>query len=119
MPWKARSVMDAKLTFIADCLRGEEPMTVLCERYGISRETGYVWKRRYETEGAQGLEERSRAPHVHGTATPAELVVRLIEARKRKPYWGPKKLWRSWRRKLLSWRGRRRVRQARCCAVRG
>jgi len=92
MPWKAHSVMDAKLMFIADCLRGEEPMTVLCERYGISRETGYVWKRRYTAEGASGLEERSRAPRVHGQATPAELVVRLIEARKRKPYWGPKKL---------------------------
>jgi putative transposase len=92
MPWKALSVMDAKLMFIADCLCGEEPMTVLCERYGISRETGYVWKRRYESEGVKGLAERSRAPHVHGQATPAELVVRIIEARKRKPYWGPKKL---------------------------
>jgi hypothetical protein len=29
MPWKAH-------LFIADCLRGEEPMAVLCERYGIS-----------------------------------------------------------------------------------
>jgi transposase InsO family protein len=84
--------MDAKLMFIADCLREEEPMTVLCERYGISRETGYVWKRRYAAEGAKGLEERSRAPHMHGHATPAALVARIIEARQRKPYWGPKKL---------------------------
>src|SRR5579872_460205 len=92
MPWKVQSAMDEKLEFIADCLRGDEPMTVLCERYGISRETGYVWKRRYETEGARGLEERSRAPHRHGLATPAGQVVRIIEARRRKPYWGPKKL---------------------------
>jgi transposase InsO family protein len=84
--------MDEKLRFIADCLNHEAPMTVLCERYGISRETGHKWKRRYEAEGAKGLEERSRAPHTHGNATPAELVVRIIEARKRKPYWGPKKL---------------------------
>lgn len=92
MPWKEMSVMDAKLLFIGDCLRGEEPMTLLCERYGISRETGYVWRRRYEAEGPAGLLERSRAPHRHGTATPAELVVRIIEARRRKPHWGPKKL---------------------------
>jgi transposase InsO family protein len=84
--------MDEKVHFISECLGGEEPMTVLCERYGISRETGYLWKRRYGLEGAKGLEERSRAPHQHGRATSAELVVRLIEARKRKPYWGPKKL---------------------------
>ena len=92
MPWKERSVMDEKLQFIADCLRGDETMTVLCEHYGISRQTGYVWKRRYQAQGLSGLEERSRAPHRHGTATPAELVVRIIEARKRKPHWGPKKL---------------------------
>jgi transposase InsO family protein len=92
MPWKDLTVMEAKVEFIADCLRGEAPMTVLCERYGISRETGYYWKRRFELEGARGLEERSRAPHHPGRATPAELVVALIEARKRKPYWGPKKL---------------------------
>lgn len=92
MPWKATSVLNEKLMFIADCLRDEAPMTVLCERYGISRETGYVWRRRYAAEGAAGLEERSRAPHAHGAATPAALVVRIIEARRRKPYWGPKKL---------------------------
>jgi putative transposase len=92
MPWKATSVMDAKLQFVGDCLSAEEPMTVVCERYGISRQTGYLWKHRFALEGAKGLEERSRAPHHHGRATPAELVVALIEARKRKPYWGPRKL---------------------------
>jgi transposase InsO family protein len=84
--------MDEKVMFIADCLRDEEPMTVLCERYGISRETGYVWRRRYQAAGVAGLEELSRAPHRHGASTPADLVVRIIEARKRRPYWGPKKL---------------------------
>jgi putative transposase len=92
MPWKVTSVMDEKVMFIADCLRDEEPMTVLCERYGISRETGYVWRRRYHADGVAGLVELSRAPHRHGASTPAALVVRIIEARKRRPYWGPKKL---------------------------
>lgn len=92
MPWKVTSVVDEKVMFIADCLRDEEPMTVLCERYGISRETGYVWRRRYAAEGAAGLEERSRAPHRHWATTSAELVVRIIALRQRKPYWGPKKL---------------------------
>ena len=92
MPWTVSCVMDQKVMFVADCLGGETPMTVLCERYGISRETGYVWKRRFEAEGPAGLEERSRAPVRHGRATSAELVLRLIEARRRWPYWGPKKL---------------------------
>ena len=67
-------------------------MTALCERYGISRQTGYVLKERFLAEGPNGLVERSRAPLQHGLATPAGLVVRLIEARKRWPHWGPKKL---------------------------
>jgi transposase InsO family protein len=84
--------MDQKMMFVSDCLRGDEPMTVLCERYGISRQTGYVLKRRYLAEGPSGLVERSRAPHHHGHATGAEVIARLIELRRRKPYWGPKKL---------------------------
>jgi transposase InsO family protein len=92
MPWEETSVMDQKMMFIADCLRGDEPMTVLCERHGISRQTGYVLKRRYLAEGLAGLTERSRAPHRHGQTTGAETVARLVELRKRKPYWGPKKL---------------------------
>lgn len=92
MPWSVSSVREQKLLFVADCLREEASMTVLCERYGISRETGYVWKRRFLLEGPGGLEERSRAPLRHGRETPAELVVRLIEARRRWPHWGPKKL---------------------------
>jgi len=62
MPWSVLSVMDQKMMFVADILRGEEPMTGLCARYGISRETGYVWKRRFDLEGPAGLEQRSRAP---------------------------------------------------------
>jgi transposase InsO family protein len=92
MPWKTTSVMDEKLQFVAECLRGEEPMTVLCERYGISRETGYVLKRRFLAEGFRGLEERSRAPKQHGRAMSAEVAVRIVEARRRWPHWGPKKL---------------------------
>jgi putative transposase len=92
MPWEQTSVMDQKLLFVADCVRGEEPMSVLCERYGISRQTGYVWWERYRSDGPRGLEERSRAPHEHGGRLDAELTVRLIEARRRWPHWGPKKL---------------------------
>jgi transposase InsO family protein len=92
MPWKETSVMEEKLLFVGDFLRAEEPMSVLCERYGISRETGYLWKRRYLSEGVEGLAERSRAPHRHGRAIPAALIVDIIQARQRWPYWGPKKL---------------------------
>ena len=43
MPWKETCIMDERVMFIAECLGGELPMTALCERYGISRKTGYKW----------------------------------------------------------------------------
>jgi putative transposase len=92
MPWKELSVTDAKVRFIAECLRGEEPMTVLCERHGISRETGYLWKRRYDADGARGLEDRSRAPHQLAHSTPVAIVEQLITLREERPYWGARKL---------------------------
>jgi transposase InsO family protein len=92
MPWKPVSVMDEKMRFVAECLSGEEPMTILCERYNISRQTGYQLKRRYLSEGPSGLLERSRAPHHPGRVTPAELIAPILELRRAKPHWGPKKL---------------------------
>jgi len=92
MPWKEQSVLDAKMQFIAACLRGEAPMTVLCERYGISRDTGHRWKRRYDEVGPAGLEDRSRAPHHHGQATEPGLCARLIALRRQRPHWGARKL---------------------------
>jgi putative transposase len=92
MPWKELSAMDAKVRFVGECLLGEEPMTVLCERYGISRETGYVWKRRYLAEGGRGLEERSRAPHHVAGATAEGTIERLVELRRARPHWGARKL---------------------------
>jgi putative transposase len=92
MPWESRSVLDEKVRFMSACLLDLEPMTVLCERFGISRQTGHQLKRRYLAEGAAGLEARSRAPHRHGRTTPADLRARILELRRGKPYYGPKKL---------------------------
>jgi len=92
MSWKQVSVLDEKMKFVGECLAGVESMTTLCARYGISRQTGYMLKRRYAAEGISGLEERSRAPLRHGRATAAALVERILALRRGKPHWGPKKL---------------------------
>jgi transposase InsO family protein len=84
--------MEEKLQFVAECLREEEPMTVLCARYGISRQTGYELRRRFLEEGADGLKERSRAPQHSPQATPDSTAELLIQFRKQHPRWGVKKL---------------------------
>src|ERR1035438_7342529 len=51
MPWKASSVMEEKARFVLEYERDEQTMSELCEQFGIARETGYVWLRRYRAQG--------------------------------------------------------------------
>jgi transposase InsO family protein len=67
-------------------------MTELAAQYGISRKTGYKWLARYDTNGAGGLQDRSRRPHLSPQATDPDLVEVLLAHRRRHPRWGAKKL---------------------------
>jgi putative transposase len=92
MPWSQTSPMDQKTQFIAAYLRDRLSVTELCELYGISRKTGYKWIDRYLIHGPQGLEERSRRPSTSPRHTPDHVVAAIVEARRRHPSWGAKKL---------------------------
>lgn len=92
MPWRETSPMDQRLRFIADYRRDYATFAELCDRYGVSRKTGYKWVDRYEVIGPRGLENRSRRPHVFPTATPLPVVEQLLALRRSHPSWGAKKL---------------------------
>jgi putative transposase len=84
--------MDQKTQFIADYLRDRLSVTELCTLYGGSRKTGYTWIDRDLTHGPQGLEERSRRPSTSPRHTPDHVVAAILDARRRHPSWGAKKL---------------------------
>jgi transposase InsO family protein len=84
--------MSLKLEFVEAAMRPGRRMAPLCRQYGISRETGYKWLNRFRRQGPAGLEERSRRPKSVPLATAEDLVFSILEARERKPRWGPKKL---------------------------
>jgi putative transposase len=92
MPWSRTSPMDQRMQFIADYLRQTLSMTELCDSYGVSRKTGYKLIDRYLRHGPAGLEERSRRPHQSPNRTADEIVAAILEARRRHPSWGAKKL---------------------------
>ncbi len=92
MPWKKVSIMDEKIRFISDYLNGVFTMTDLCDRYHISRETGYKWVHRYEEEGAAGLEDRSRAPRSHPKKISPEMEEAILAVRRKHPRWGASKI---------------------------
>ena len=84
--------MDREIHFIDEYMRREESMTSLCARFGISREKGYKWVRRYDEEGRAGLLDRPRIAHSLPHATKHEVVEMIVESRRRFPNWGPRKL---------------------------
>jgi len=92
MGWRETCFMDERVSFVSAYLRGDYPMTVLCESYGISRKTGYKWIGRYLSEGASGLHDRSRAPHRHGRRLAPALAEAILALRLERPHWGPRKL---------------------------
>jgi putative transposase len=84
--------MDQKTQFITDYWRDRLSVTELCTLYGVSRKTAYTWIDRYLTHGPQGLEERSRRPSTSPRHTPDHVVAAILDARRRHPCWGAKKL---------------------------
>ena len=111
--------MDEKTAFIAECLRGELPMTTLCERYGISRDTGYRLLERYRDEGPGGLAPRSRAPHRHGMTMAEEVAAAITALRGRRPYWALRSCAPSCSGRIPNSGGRRPRPSAICCDAKG
>jgi putative transposase len=71
---------------------GTDAFAVLCRRFHFSRQTGYLYWRRYQLEGDPGLWPRSRAPHHPGRMRAAHWREQLRRWRLQHPRWGPKKL---------------------------
>jgi transposase InsO family protein len=93
VPWKETSIVDQRLDFIGAVRQDPRGnFTRLCERFGISRQTGYALLARYKARAAGALEDQPpravRCPH----KTAAELEDLVIGVRKEHPLEGPKKL---------------------------
>lgn len=92
MPWSETVPMEERLKFVKERMAGRATVTELCERFGISRKTGHKWISRFKEAGLAGLEEKSRAPQHHPNQTTEEVRQRLVELKREKPRWGPKKI---------------------------
>ena len=86
--------MDEKLRFVFEYERDEQTMAELCARFGICRDTGYVWLRRYRQSGIKGLVELNRSAHCHPNQSSAEVEAAVLELRQAHMKWGPRKLHR-------------------------
>ena len=92
MPWKETCAVEQRIRFVLEASSEDCVMSELCDRFGVSRTTGYTWLDRYRAEGIDGLKDRARAPLHHGRSRPRELVEQVLALRERYPTWGSKKL---------------------------
>jgi transposase InsO family protein len=73
----------------AEEVTGNVAMT--CRYYGISRQNFYVWKRRYDELGPDGLKDRSRRPKTSPKATHVDVVGKILYLRQNY-HFGPAKI---------------------------
>ena len=83
--------MNQRAEFVTKA-RNAENFSALCREYGISRQIGYKWIKRYEAEGLRGMGDRSRKPHRAGSGLSEEVVCRIIRLKEKHRYWGARKL---------------------------
>ena len=92
MGWMETEPLSERLRFIASWLTGEEPVTALAIRFGVSRKTAHKWIARYRESGPSGLHDRSRAPKQPSRQIAPEIAEQVIALRHQHPAWGPRKL---------------------------
>ena len=97
MPWKEVNTVDLRKEFVRLASGGSMDMTTLCQRYGVSRKTGYKWLNRFDREGDSGLSDRSRCPHHQPLRSSESVELAVLGLRQRYPYWGGRKLARVMR----------------------
>jgi transposase InsO family protein len=64
----------------------------VAEKVGVSRQTLHFWLARYEAAGLDGLVDRSHRPVRCPHQMPAAVEAAVVELRRSRPYWGPRRL---------------------------
>jgi putative transposase len=90
MPWRETCYMEERARFLGELLAQEESMSELCERYRVSRKTGYKWLERYSS--GEGLGDRKSGPRRVPWAITRAQAEAIVGLRHQHPSWGPKKL---------------------------
>ena len=92
MPWNVNSAVNERTKFVVAAGEPEANIAELCRQYGISRETGYKWLKRFEVEGPAGLANGSHTPKRRPHAMSDGMREAILKMRRTRPSWGPKKI---------------------------
>lgn len=105
MVWRETCAMEERMRFVDAVVENTETFAAICQRFGVSRKTGYKWLARYQAEGVEGLKDQSRAPQHHAQAMTARIAELCLAVRRAHPTWGPMKVkaWLEQHRPRIEW----------------
>lgn len=91
MGWREVSVGEQRREFVMLASLEGSNISTLCERFGISRQTGHLWLRRL-TAGEATFEDRSRRPLHSPFRLSGDLEAKILAVRDAHPAWGARKI---------------------------
>jgi len=85
-------IIENRYRMIIEPDRSGKTISDVCIAFGVSRETWYKWKRRYDTSGLDGLKNQSRRPHnIKYVKVTGELEKIILELRLNSRF-GPRRI---------------------------
>lgn len=92
MGWKECDCVSERREFVRLASVEGVNFSELCRRFGVSRKTGYKWRKRYQEEGDQAMEDRSRRPTSSPLKTADEIEQQVLQLRDSHRAWGGRKI---------------------------
>src|SRR6202521_1031703 len=89
---KELSVGEQRYQAVMAVLGDGRTVTEVAHDWAVSRQTVHAWLTRYEREGMEGMGNRSHRPTMCPHQMPALIEVKVLEMRRSKPFWGPRRL---------------------------
>ena len=86
------SVAEQRYKAVQAVLAQGQTVTQVARDWNVSRQTIHAWLARYEGDGLEGLNNRSRRPAHCPHQTPPGVEAMVLEMRRSHPYWGARRI---------------------------
>jgi transposase InsO family protein len=86
------SVAEQRYQAVLAVIKDGRTVTETAAAFGVSRQTLHTWLARYEASGLEGLVDGSHRPLSSPQQMPAQVEAAVLEARRKHPSWGPRRI---------------------------
>jgi transposase len=86
------SVAEQRYQAVLAVIKDGRTVTETAAAVGVSRQTLHVWLAKYEAGGLEGLVDGSHRPLSSPQQMPAVVEAAVLEARRKHPAWGPRRI---------------------------